>query len=82
MAVMLAASQLHEKSAFSIHAHLGSRTTGLLDRTGERAHAGRVLLGIDQVEACATSLLHTTLENVWYYFRGGVVQQFAKLYVV
>ena len=52
MAVMLAASQLHEKSAFSIHAHLGSRTTGLLDRTGERAHVGRVLLVIDQVEAC------------------------------
>ena len=63
MAVMLAASQLHEKSAFSIHAHLGSRTTGLLDRTGERAHVGRVLLAINRAEAYAASWLRTTLET-------------------
>jgi len=63
------ASQLHEKSAFSIHALTGSRTTGLPDYTGERAQGGRVLLTIHQAEACRLPWLHTTLENVWYYFR-------------
>ena len=63
MAVMLAASQLHEKSAFSIHALTGSPTTGLPDYTGERAHVGRVLLAMNQAKPVRLLGLHTTLET-------------------
>ena len=63
MAVMLAASQLHEKSAFSIHAHLGSPTTGLLWIHGRTRPGGRVLLVIIQSKAYAASWLNTTLET-------------------
>ena len=44
------ASQLHEKSAFSIHALTGSPSTGLPDYMGERAHGGRVLLAMTQAK--------------------------------
>ena len=37
----------YKKSALSIHALAGSPTTGLLNRMGERARVGRVLLAID-----------------------------------
>ena len=77
-----AASRLHEKSAFSIHALTGSPTTGLPDYTGERALAGRVLLAMNQAKPVRLLGLHTTLETCGSISRLCVVQQFAKILCV
>ena len=50
-----------------------------LERMGERALVGRVLLAIVQGRSLCGFLVAYDVGNVWLYFRSGVVQQFAKI---